>query len=564
MLYTNYEPAAPVEETGFIFTDPQDLESYQVIEQDLLNQQQAFAMYQGRIGTLYSRLIDSNRQLEYRQYQIDDAALLCCRRHHVLTHGLGLGKTNITVLALYALYYPTTGRRPGSIQIAVPNLLSANRWTEDLDRINDLLDEPLVYEVIKSDRQLRKSTAPIFIYSHDLPKNKCRAGSSPTANLGRWLRKHRKPSCFVIDEVHGCQANSTRTKQLSILAGTAKRRIALSGTLTELKHVQTVCSQIIYKRYFPYGDPGTFTKNFSLKQKLNTNYTGRLTHNAPERFLRQLDTRKAPEYYNLMRRFIYRVRIDDPKVKECITVPESIIQMHAVEPTLEQQAEHTEYINSYQSQLNLASHQGDARALRLIVPLIKIANHPPANKPSNKLIKLGELVKGSPGKVVVFCHYVASARLVTQYLRSLLSEYEVVRLYATDPEEVPTTLNQELQVQRRTEFQYDPLVKVGVFSINLASQSIDLTAASDVIYYCCGWSAIQMQQSLKRAVRPGNPNKVVNSHYVYTRGLIDTHQVALAVEKIKGSRLLMDFDLEDLTGNEDLSPAEAVRRMLAT
>jgi ERCC4-related helicase len=237
--------------------------------------------------------------------------------------------------------------------------------------------------------------------------------------------------------------------------------------------------------------------------------------------------------------------------------------MHSVAATLDQYAAHTEYINNYQSQLNLASHQGDAKALRLIVPLVKIANESSIANPSNKLIKLGKLVEGSPGKVVVFCHYVASARLVTQYLNQLLGEDKVVRLYATDPEEIPSTLTQEMQVERQSAFQYDPAIKAGIFSINLAAQSIDLTAASDVIYYCCGWSAIQMQQSLKRAVRPGNPNKIVNSHYIYTKGLIDTHQVSLAIEKIKGSRLLMDFDLEDLTGDQDLSPAEAVRRMLA-
>jgi ERCC4-related helicase len=265
-----------------------------------------------------------------------------------------------------------------------------------------------------------------------------------------------------------------------------------------------------------------------------------------------------------MRRYIYRVRIDDPQVKNCITVPKSIIQMHSVEPTPEQHQQHLEYITEYQNALNLATYQNDAKALSLIIPLIQIANQPANGSVSNKLIKLGELVEQSKSKVVIFCHYVTSARIVTRFLESILGEERVTRLYATDPLETPTSLTQEMQVERRSNFQYNPSIKAGVFSINLASQSIDLTSASDVIYYCCGWSAIQMQQSLKRAVRPGNPNAVVNSHYLYTKGLIDTHQVSLAIEKIKGSRLLMDFDLEDVTGSDDLSPAEAVRRLLAS
>lgn len=552
------------EQPSIIVTDPEDLESYKLIEENLLNQRQAYEMYKVKISKLYNRLIKNNERLEHREYQVEDAALLCCRRHHVLTHGLGLGKTNITLLALYALYYPMSNRRPGSIQIAVPNLLAANRWVEDINRINELLSEPIDFEVIKKDKQLRSSTAPIFIYSQDFPKNKCRALTSPKGNVCRWLRKHRKPSCFIIDEVHNCQSNSSRTKQISLLASVAKRRIALSGTLTELKHVQNVCSNIVYKKHFPYDDPRTFTKNFSLKQKLTTNYTGRLSHSSPEKYLRQLDTRKAPEYYNLMRRYIYRVRVDDPQVKKCITIPESIIQMHSVESTLKQYAAHTEYINEYRNQLNLATHQGDAKSLKLIVPLIKIANESPLDHPTNKLIKLSELVSNSANKVVIFCHYISSARTVTRYLQRMLGEDKVVRLYASDPQEVPTSLTQDMQLERQSRFQYDPLIKVGVFSINLASQSIDLTSASDVIYYCCGWSAIQIQQSLKRAVRPGNPNKQVNSHYIYTKGLIDTHQVSLAIEKIKSSRILMDFDLDDITNNNDLSPAEAVRKLLAS
>jgi ERCC4-related helicase len=242
--------------------------------------------------------------------------------------------------------------------------------------------------------------------------------------------------------------------------------------------------------------------------------------------------------------------------------------MHPVEATPDQLELHKAYLTAHRHQLTLATHKNgpNAQTLRLIVPLIQVAN---GAKDSNKIIKVRKLVEQAVGKVVIFCHYVASARLVTDYLTEYLGTDSITRLYATDPLATPTSLSQEQQVDRRTKFQYDPNIKAGVFSLNLASQSIDLTAASDVIYYCCGWSSLSILQSLKRAVRPGNPNKEVNTHYIYTNGLIDTHQVALAVEKIRGSKLLMDFDLDDLDGDPDnnggdLSPAEAVRRLLGS
>jgi hypothetical protein len=45
--------------------------------------------------------------------------------------------------------------------------------------------------------------------------------------------------------------------------------------------------------------------------------------------------------------------------------------------------------------------------------------------------------------------------------------------------------------------------------------------------------------------------------------MIDEHQVALAIEKIKASRLLLDYELDANVEEVDLSPAEALRQLLA-
>lgn len=543
-----------------ILTAP-DLWNYSVVEDNLLSQSPAFYQYQKRITPIYKALVEAHSELEYRQYQIDDAAILCTRRNHVITHGLGLGKTTISLLAAHALYWPTALRKAGDIHIVVPNLLSAQRWIEELDRLNALPSISTYYQVVRTERELLASHAPVLIYTHDFPKNKAKTLSGKRAYISRLLAKRYRPKMVIIDEAHNCQANTLRTEHLNYLCRIAHRRVALTGTLTELPHVYQVCS-LVYGNYFPFANIATFTKRFSQKHKLHTNYAGRVGDDAPERYLRKLDVSRAPEYYDLMRSYVYRVNVDDPHVSSCVTRPKPKVLMHKVAPTVEQLDLHNAYIKMHQHQLRLAQvgRRSNADALRLIVPLIQVANCP--TELSNKLLRLGELVKQSKGKVIVFCSYVLSARLVTDYLRSLLDPVSVIRLYAKDTQAIPPELTQQQRVDLVSAFQYDPNVKVGVFSINLAAESIDLTSATDVIYYCSGWSSIKIQQSLSRAVRPGNRNPVVNTHYLYTSGLIDEHQITLAVEKIKGSKLLMDYDLGVDEAADDLSPAQAIRRLL--
>ncbi len=556
--------STPLSAARLIIDNPVDLLTYEVVEENLLSDLEVTKHYQQKIAKFYSSLINHfHPQLEYRPYQVDNAAVVCSRQRHILTHALGSGKTNTALLALVALYGVDPQGRPGRFHIVVPNLLSAQRWIEELERFNDLEPVCLSYAVIKTEKDLINCRAPIIIYNHDFPKRSCRTIKGKRNFMSRLLGRRYRPAYMVIDEAHNLQSGSARTDHLHYVCSRAKRRVALTGTLTELPHVFQLC-QLIYGRYFPYNDLASFTRRYSTKSKLQTNYTGQVGENAPERYIQKLDPLKAPEYYELMRRYVHRVRIDDPNVASCITIPKNEVKLVSVLPTEEQMEIHSAYVQAHQNALKLESARENAAALRLIGPLIQVANCPVNG--SNKLTKVTELVANAKGKVIVFCSYVLSARLVTATLRQALGDDKVLRLYAQDSEVLPRILSQEDRVELISRFQYDPNIKAGVFSINLTAESIDLTAASDVIYYCMPWSSIKIQQSLSRAVRPGNKNPMVNTHYVYTSGLIDQHQVMLATEKIKSSRLLMDYDLgDDVTeaALQDLSPAQAIRRLLA-
>jgi superfamily II DNA or RNA helicase len=546
-----------------IIDNPLDLLSYEVVEPDLLSNLPGVPYYHYQISGLYNALVAYYYpNLENRPYQVENAAVVCSRRHHILTHALGSGKTNTALLALIGLYGKAPVGRAGRFHIVVPNLLSAQRWVEELERFNEFEDTILNYSVIKTEKDLLNCRAQILIYNQDFPKRRAKSLKGKRNFMSRLLGRRFRPSYMVIDEAHNLQAGSSRSEHLHYVCSRAKRRVALTGTLTELPHVFQLC-RLIYGRYFPYRDLGSFTKRYSTKTRLQTNYIGQVGDNAPERYIRKLDPLKAPEYYELMRRYVHRVRIDDPNVANCITIPKNEVHLVGVPPTAEQMEIHSAYIEAHRNALKLASSRQNAEALKLIVPLIQVANCPVNG--SHKLSKLVELVQASKGKVIVFCSYVLSARIATAALRSALGDAAVIRLYAQDPEATPPMLSPEDRVEIVSRFQYDPTVKVGVFSINLTAESIDLTAASDAIYYCIPWSSIKIQQSLSRAVRPGNKNDVVNTHYIYTNGLIDQHQVMLATEKIKSSKLLMDYDLgNDVTEQrlEDLSPAQAIRKLL--
>lgn len=537
-----------------------ELEGFELVEEQLLTAPPAYQLYLTRTKEAFALL---GTDFEQRPYQWEYAALMTVRRRNIMAYEMGSGKSLISLLMLQAVYRTFHNRRAGCIHILVPNLLAAQRWVEELERSPTMRDH---YEVIKSERDLDNCTKPIIIYSLDFPKNRSKyRKESARPFISRRLANHYRPATMIIDEVHNCQPKTLRTGQIKYLLNRAKRVLVLTGTPSEgkLTEIHNLC-ELVYGRVWPFSSAQAFAKRFGTKEQLSTNYLygSRLQENSSIKYLQKLDAEKLVEYYTLIKRFIHRVKLTDPEVRDCIKIPTSVTQIHAINPTAEQRATHLDYTIKHQRALLAASQavgvQQKAEALRLLFPLIALCNH---NAESPKLEKVGELVNSSSGKVVVFCTYIKSANIVTSYLTNLLGEDKVVRVYATDEEAEITTISAAKRVELVDHFQFNPAIKVGVFAINLASESINLTSASDVIYYCPPWSVKKLRQSMYRAVRPGNRNKQVMLHYIYHKGLVDEHQVVLATQKIKGSRLLEDFDLEAEETTE-LTQTDVLRRLL--
>jgi SNF2 family DNA or RNA helicase len=539
-----------------------ELEEFELVEEQLLTSLPAYQLYLQRTKKAFEQ---TQGELEVRPYQWEYAALVAVRPKNIMAYEMGLGKTYCTLLSLQAVYQSFWDRRAGCIHILVPNFLAAQRWVEELERLPEMCEH---FELIKCEADLDFCTKPIIIYSLDFPKNKSkhRKGSARPF-ISRRLAKLYKPSMVVIDEVHNCQPGTQRTSQIKYLLKRAKRVLALTGTPSEgkLSEIHNLCN-LVYGRKWPFSSAQIFSKMFGTKEQLSTNYLygSKLQESSRVRYLQHLDSEKLVEYYNLVKRFIHRVKLTDPEVRSCITIPSSTSLIYRLEPTLEQKSTHLDYTIKHKKALIAASQavgvKQKAEALRLLYPLIALCNH---NSESPKLAASSKIIQEAVGKVVVFCSYVKSASLITEYLQNLLGAESVIRVYATDESVEKKKLSSDERVVLVDRFQFDSKVKVGVFSINLAGESINLTAASDVIYYCLPWSVKKLRQSMYRAVRAGNKHQEVKLHFLYHRGLVDEHQVVLATQKIKGSKLLEDYDVDSETTIE-LTQTEVIKKLLAT
>lgn len=511
----------------------------------------------------YTKYLLSNPIADVRAYQYQYAAVLCCRRYNMMGWQQRVGKTLSCLLVLYGLYKGSlSSLRAKSIHIAVPSILASMSWVTELKRMPCFTDS---FTVVTSDKELAKAVTPIIIYSYDFPKGKVRG---KTCQRSKVLAKLR-PNMLIVDEIHGLKAKSQRTHHMTIVRNSSRRVLGLTGTPSEgtLTEIHTLMN-FIYKSRWAYRKPEHFVNQFGTKEKLTANYLYGSQHQqgAPEKFLQQLDVNKMPEYYRLMQCFMHRVNISDPEVESCITVPDTEALMHTVTPTAAQLRDQQTYIVEHRVQLERAANakgvRQQAEALQLINPLINLANQWVENNTSPKLQSVLDIVDKAEGKVVIFCQRVKSAWLVTEALRQHLGADKVTRVYAKDEAEEIAELSQEQRIERVTAFQYDKNVKAGVFSINLASEAIELNQASDVIFYCLPWSSIRIRQAISRPVGPGNPYELVKLHYLYHKGFIDEYQVMLAVSKIKTSRALADYDIE-VTEGADLSPTDAIRKLLS-
>lgn len=492
--------------------------------------------------TIYNQLLLNNPQLEPRPYQPEMAALYALRSNNICAGSCGVGKTLIVGLLITLLYKQWT--KIGQVQIAVPSILSGkSRWLVDLSKIEQLKDK---VQVINTEKELLNATKPILIYTLDFIKRK----SKSYKTIGKLISRRFRPSLIVIDEIHLLKPNSQRSHEWKLLRRYAKRFLALSGTLSDgrldlLHHVM----KFTYGNNFHY-NLKDFQENFGSRTKVKSNYLRgeEDVDDISPRYLGHLCITKLAEFASLSNRFIHRVSLNDPAIKAVVTTPS--YKNHLVE-VLPNKAHRADYINlviQSQKKLDKLKDTNNTHlAFKYLHPLMLASAW--TNHSNNKLKKLIELVQANQGKTVIFANLVETGRRLYD---TLLEQYpgQVIRLYATDTEASPKTLSLDAREELLSKFLFEDEIKIGIFSINLAAESIDLNVANQVIFYDYPWQALKIQQAIHRAVRPGSTIKHVDVHYLVNHGMIDQHQYTLIEQKQIGSKLLLDFDPQNLSPND--------------
>lgn len=496
------------------------------------------------------------KDFQYRDYQLQAAAAYCLQRRNLAGLSQGLGKTLISALMIAKLYpdlLKEFSNRGGRIHIAIGNSTGASRWLAELALL--FPKSSVAYLTKFSDVEKFGKDAPIWVYTHDFLKLKGNSRTRPC--IAKAIIKEHRPSFLIIDEVHNLgNPGSSRYRHLDWMSRKAKRVLGLSGTVTEgqLNSLDGILSLIYQADWTYFRRPAKFAKLLGEDKPLNLDYqTGQVETNSTKK-LQSVPFSKLPDYYSLMRQFIHRISIDEPSVKKDIILPELIVRKYQVSMAPAQFLQYKKYVESFKSQIDLAaqSTSGSAAARKkvesILYNLISICNYQEYMLLGNgvpgrnvKVKKLVELVKDF-NKTAVFCQYVNSSRYSTAVLRDEFGYESITRLYAHDDFAYPKKMSVSERWNAIERFETDSSVKAGVFSLNLASEAIDLLAADHIVFYCLPWSVTKLDQALRRCLRPGNKNAKLTVSYITHDWGIDTYQLQLLEAKKCIAKLLLDYE----------------------
>lgn len=510
-----------------------------------------------------------------RPYQVAAAAVYAMRDLNICAGAPGVGKTLIAGLVIAAVYFPLTGRRPGTVQILVPNLLSGrSRWLVDLEKIPALRNQ---VALIDNPQQLKTEQAPIWVMTYDFLKRKAPSKRRRRV-VSSFLTNHdRRPSMLILDEIHNLQPRTQRTLHVRQLRRHAKRCLGLSGTLSDgrFELLQETVS-IVYGHHWPYRTSEAFFRDFGIRTKIQTASTQNFSDSdspdaaPPTRLLERVALVKLPAYFKLIRRHVHRLTFEDPEVLQTCFLPKLQEHLLSVKPLPTQTQIYEAAIRNDFAELRKLACYGRtiterARALTILQPLARATQLPALAIP--KWQRLRHLVKTSIAqerKVIIYTGVIEASRQLTALLESAFP-HQVVRLYAQDPEANPKKLNELQRLEQINRFQYDPTIRIAVLSINLAAESIDLTAGSVVVFWDLPWQCLRVQQALCRACRPGATYPVTDVYYLTTEGLFDDYVYGLTQKKRAHAKLLLDYHEEETAVPTDhVEPFEVLSELLAS
>jgi superfamily II DNA or RNA helicase len=548
--------------------------------EETLKEHKKFDVWHEKACRIYDELISSNDKFEHRPYQPEQAALYSMRRFNICNGDLGLGKTVQSALVIATVYDEIKTARPGTVHIAVTSRDAAiTRWIPDIEAISRL--EGLV-EFIDTESKLLKSKAPIWIYIHDFPKNrskKCSRKAHPYI-CELMLKTSRHPSLLIIDEIHCISKKTKRHKHLDRLCGVAKRKLGLSGTLSDgrMEKIHTALD-LIYKRRIDKTS-SQFVSYFNNHSKVATNYLKGEEEESDievqDRYLAGLAISKIPEYSSLTRALFHRTKISDPEISAVCSVPVGNFLFHPIEMSGKQQEIYSQVMHQLHPEIKKLIEYGTGKDRLKAMSLsqkLKTASSAPwiydLDVVCNKYIKLEEIAeeaRESKRKLVVFTNMIPVGGYVEDKLVSKFGRESVVRIYASDENATPKILPKHERTERLQSLMYGEDCQFGIFNIKLTNNSIDLTNVGILVFWDIPWETIWVEQAIKRAVRPGSIHKEIDVHFLSNQKTIDVHQTNLLVQKSKKLNILQDFDVLEVSQDSvgQMDPLLILKQLEAT
>lgn len=597
-----------------ILTGPDDLSQQGFTiepEETLLNSE----LY-GEMRTVLTKWIEAIPEITLRtpwEYQQRYAAMGACRERNLFAHEQGLGKTYETILMILLIFGPALfgmrhkPLRRGTIQIVAPRHTLRLAWLKEFKTCG--LDE--FVQVVTSEKELDRATAPIWLLHYDLLKQQSRHGRNLSKRgktrtkrqqgkppeeyfLGHpmWkkVRRVAKPHFVIFDEIHMLRKDSERTEAITQYVRGVKRRLGLTGTPIDgwVSHLATIL-KVIYganNPQFPW-DERSFTKRFTRERIVDMDYvtgdTG--TGAGKKRAAPGINPDQIPEFWAATKHLMHRLVFRDPEVSPFVKFPP--VEYHLTRCQMDMAH------NQYYMQLHLeivrqiedAVKQiaaGSTNATRLrqnvltnIQLLRRAASAPwsmgfPFNAyPSHDISKVRETericlaAKAEGRKVIVFTNFVDTGRVIVQRLKE--AGLSVTRIYAEDKQERPVSLTQEMREERIEHFLSEDGPDVLVGNLVLLSTGLTMVQASVVVNYDHDWRANTYKQGISRIVRPGQVWPHVDVHDLVTANSVDIYVFNALMQKVKATAELIDhqFSLADNTPGLDVDPLAVAKALIA-
>lgn len=536
-----------------------------------------------------------------KPHQLRHAGIGLQRRHNFYSWGMGAGKTccaALHVLGRYGhlLFAGLKGRsieevadkfdktfeevegalarkcslRPGVVQIVAPRHTLEQVWVKELSRMN----LGAFVEVIRSEEQMLQSTAPIWVYHFDFPKEQSKRGilqrkakeglrlkpKGGTYFLGhpvaKVLARRFRAGLLIVDEIHRLRPGTARTEAMRIVRRKAKHVIGLTGTPMDgwVSQAANILG-FIYgpdSRSYPYTDED-FAKRFTRTRIANTDFaTGKETVGR-EKPMPGIAHMQIPAFVKATRPLMHRLNLTDPEIKANVVYPP--VQRHKVLVTMgpAQAMLYREWHRTRLEALQEALEQGRGFQTRnnvlTLLNELRLGSSAPWElgylEPTTALIDNAIAIvrqhQAEGRKGLIGTTFVKESRYIHEALAR--AGFKGVRLYATDDGLAKKTLKPDDREALIEQFVDEPDCAYLIATKELVAEGLNLAETASYSISCShGWRSNIEDQWRARIERPGQVWPHVDAYTLLNDETVDLYIYQMLMAKSAASSGLIDLD----------------------